>query len=481
MTSIENLLNSRTPRPNHGLFFIKSGNINSTILSLIFSINIIRNGSDDSKKILIMDTCGTHSKNNKRISFLNNDLLPVISQIRSQDKYSFSNTDYNQEYWENIGKKYPNENTIIITDLSVIFLDRAKNYTEEEKKEAFKNKLNKLRLFAEQNNKHIVILESKIEKYPHISSFVFKKNVYSFSCSASEMHMKDFNGNTFFLRLPIWEKTEDKKTLNIQDKISNISRISFDNVAKSKLRTLPVCKTGFESLDIELEGGLELGQVVSLVSSDNDILTQFSLQMATQLSNFYNPLYVCLSMNLRRLKDMLSHKNNIQQNSPQQNSNQEEIHLLTNEKFTIDGDLTEVIDAIEYFHNNEDTRVIFIDSDDMLQITDKSFSDSKREVDEIYKRLQFLSNKLDIIIIVQSELTFDMTKKLQSKDEKNSIEIDNSIKAVKYTKTQILLEQNTMRITKKMKKIGGTTEYTPLITTTPQNKELGNFVDVTVE
>ena len=484
MTDIENLLTKNTPRPKHRLYLVNAPEINPTILSLIVAINLIKKSGSSGEKILLKNTVGTFGKNNKRISFLKNDIATFKSQFLTLDKYSFSDILFDKDYWLKIEKDYPDINTIIISDITTFALDANIKYTETEKTNKYQLCLREMRLFAENKNKYIVIIETKMKNEEYINPFIFKQNVYNFIIENNKMSLLDYTDNSFQLTISEEKNSSDDEAIDIRKLISNIKRINFDNVAKSSLRTLPLCKTGFSALDIKLGGGFELGQVVSIVSSDNDILTQFSLQMATQLPDYYNPLYICLTMNLRRLKNMLSHKNKIQEDNQYYNSNQENIHLLTNDKLENDGDVLEIIEAIEYYYENEDSRIIFIDSDDMLQIINSTFNDSRREVDEIYKRLQVLANKLDILIIIHSESTQEILDKVRDKEVQNIIPIDNSIKAIKYAKTQVHIEDNGITIMKSLKRVIDSINTNNQIQNkgnSSTTKQLGNFIDVDVE
>jgi len=484
MTEIEKLLTSATPRPKHGLFLVDIPGINPTIFSLILTLNLIKKSSATEEKILLKDTVGTLGKSNTRIHFLTEEIETYQNQFLSLDKYNFLDKNFDDLYWQNIGKKYPDINTIIITDISLFTFNKEVNYSDFEMREKYKSSLRRMRLFAENYNKYIIILESKKIDKEYIYPFIFKHNIYNFIIENNKMFLRNNSEYIFPLLLNNLEEDSPNYIEDIRKKISIIKRINFQNVSRSSLRTLPLCRSGFRELDNKLEGGFELGQVVSIVSSDNDILTQFSLQMATQLPNFYNPLYICLTMNLRRLKDMISHKNMIQKKNNASESNQENIHLLTNDKLDKDGDITEIIEAIEHYHMNEDTRIIFIDSDDMLQITTSTFNDSRREIDEIYKRLQMLANKLDILIFVQSELTEEIISKIEHTKIKNAIQIDNSIKAVKHAKTQIRIESNGMSVIKELKKVSRTISTSNVLqdnTKSNEVKQLGDFIDIDVE
>jgi len=488
MTYLENILSGKMPRPKHGLFLINTPNINPTIFSLILITNLIKTTTESSGKILLKDTVGTLSKSNKRIDFLKSDLLECKNQFSSLDKYTFMNANFNKEYWKKIDKDYPNISTIVITDITPLTINKNTQYTDIEKEEKYQKVLREMRLYAEQKNKFIIIIESKKKSESNISPYIFKENIYDFFIEDNKMILFDNKENIFPLSVNALTNNDTKQPIDIKKKISTIKRINFDNVAKSTLRTLPLCKSGFHALDKKLNGGFELGQVVSIVSSDNDILTQFSLQMSTQLPNFYNPLYICLTMNLRRLKDMLSHKNTIQKNNGFLNNNQDNIHLLTNDKLDKDGDIEEILEAIEYYHQNEDTRIVFIDSDDMLYIEEGSFSDSRREVDVVYKKLQILANKLDILIMIHSELTQEILNKVAQyydsglKSTAPTVPIDNSIKAIKYVKTQLHIEESDIRVTKSLKRVSGDSGMNNLTYNGKvQVKELGNFIDIEVE
>ncbi|MCF6244368.1 MAG: hypothetical protein L3J43_04975 [Sulfurovum sp.] len=273
MTHFENILNQKIPRPKYGLFLINATDFNATSLSLILAINLLKNASDSSKKLIINDTIGTLGKSNKNIDFLKKDLLDFKGQIITYDKYTKHDIFLNDLYWENLENKSINCDAIIITDL----LPMIPKNNNTKKQEFYKEKLTELRLFAENRQKFILIIESKKEHIESISQYIFKENIYTFYTNKNKIFLLDRNKEMFSLSLNFLKNEE----VDIAKKIKKIKKINFDNVSKSTLRTLPLCSTGFSSLDEKLNGGFELGQVVSLVSSDNDILTQFSIQMAT--------------------------------------------------------------------------------------------------------------------------------------------------------------------------------------------------------
>ena len=185
-----------------------------------------------------------------------------------------------------------------------------------------------------------------------------------------------------------------------------------------------------------------MGQVVSLVSDSEEIVTHFSLQLAIQTPSFFNTLMISLNMGQRKLQEYLGKTEQIF-NTLNKYNDQSSVHTATIDNLDDDGEIEEILETINYYHENEDCRVIVISNDSLLSNSTKTFSDTRKELDSIYKRLKLLAAKLDIVIIVISLK--------ESIDGNKLLPLDNSVNAITYVGTQIILGSKGVYLSKQMK------------------------------
>lgn len=435
--------------------------IDTLALSLLTGLNISENNKKTStidNKIVILAPTGYIGKSNKK-------LVPLLEQVKGAknifalDKYTLkaeeftrrdeargitTSSDYLDRLLSNIGSA----GTIIIASISpfVYSIDTQKN----EIKEKFDSVYRILKEYAEDRKKNLIIIEENTLALDNLTALFDRKSTLE-TVLGSTVSVKN-NKDSILEITPV--SLVEKLALNPQQKnnetvsrlLVNTRKVTLDAIGKGTLRSLPLCSTGFKALDAYLEGGFEMGQVVSVVSENPDYALHFTLQMALQMPTYYRAMFISLAMNPRRFKEILDLKAR-QYEAGNLNSTQDKIQALTIDRLTDDGDIEEILDVMRSCASEEDVRVFFIDNDSLLSDNHKIFTDPARETDSVYKKLQIVANKHDILVVLIS-CSQDILSQI---NKAGSVNIDNSVKAIDFVKTQIVIaNEGKVKVTKKM-------------------------------
>lgn len=445
MVGKENLEKKLTDK---NMKFIKAKGTDTLIVSMLLSLILSsKNKSelDNNGRTIIVSPKGFIGKANTKIAVFRDEITEKKT-ILVADKYTLQAKDLTEfgedgkmvasKYWAELHRKFEGVSNIIITNLAPFVSTQI--IPKEELIKKYRGTISLFKRYADLNKKNIIIVENEDNPINALGSLLDKNNQFEIAIESNNVYIKDTSDgkdDKVLLRPDSLENLlNSNPDLQVKDVISSVKRVTLGAISGGSIRSLPPCPTGYAKLDDRLDGGLELGQVLSLVSDNEDIPTHFTLQMALQLPPYYKSLIINLSMNPRRLKEILDVK---------RNDNQGFVQALTVDSLDEDGDIGEIIETIKYYFKEEDTRVFIIDNDSLLSDTSKNFSDERREMDSIYKKLQMVANKLDVLVIVCSQ-AFDI------KDGNSVVKIDNSLKAIDYAKTQIVITRDGINVTKEL-------------------------------
>ena len=424
-------------------------NMESLILGVTIATKINSSKKENReaiKRILIISPNGFTGKSNTRLEHFREELSEVEG-ISTIDKYyvmseTLVEANQNKEYkptenWDKLTKLSYRFDTIIITDIEP-FIQPSKETTYYDASERLSKVLTLFNMYASKKEKSIVILSNKETAFNKMKHLTAGKDVYEVSTKqasiivSNEKHIggdllqkEEFNLDTKSIA-----NIKKDRTVKIDDILYQTKRTTLDMIQKGNIRSMPRYPTGYIGLDKVLYGGLETGQVVSLISDEEDMATHFVMQMALQSPIYFKPLVINLTMNPRRLKELLNVK------ATQGGLlNSDKVQILTIDKLVEDGDVGELIEAINYYLKEEDTRVFMIDNDSLLGDKSVNTVSEYTELDNIYKKLQILANKLDILIIMVSIRDID-------KSSNGALKMIGTQKAVNNVKTQIVVSSN---------------------------------------
>jgi len=420
---------------------VEARGLDTLMASILLSIkmhSIEKTASQKNSRILILSTEGFIGSGNNKLEQIMDDLQSRM-EIMIADKYTLKakritetreDTIVPSEYWRKLSKTLERVDVIIVDKSTTFMIDETTQNISADFMFSVGTQL--LETYAKRRGKSIIIVEEEDTPIERLEGKILQENKL-------KMYLED---DDLFLRsetvegkpkLKIDPKSLSDATRDDKSKIEKIirkkNRLTLKGIEGANIRSLPVCKTGFEKLDEILHGGLELGQVVSMTSQNTELLTQMALQMVLQMPQYYTPMIINLTMNSRRLKDILETKAKIVQDERAKDPN-EKVRVLPLETLEKNGDIDEIIEAMEYFYKDEDVRIFILDNDNLIQDNSRNYQDHKAEKDAVYRKLQILSSKLDILIIVLTQ---------GEEIEKGIVQIDGSNKAIECVKTQIVL------------------------------------------
>lgn len=469
-------MNKRLAEKNVKL--IKAKGVDTLLLSMILGVDLQtknRNELDNKGRVLILSTMGFIGNTNTKLAPFRAEITKN-KNILIADKYTLKAEEITQRgadgkvtsspFWKKISVKAESMSTIIITNFSPLV--NTKPLPKDELDAKYRSSIKLLIMYADLYKKNIIIIEDEDYSIEVLSKEIEPKNIFEVNLENNNLFIKESaNGDKILIKSNALENiTKGEDRPSIQDIIYTKKRVTLDAISSGSIRSLPSCPTGFYELDQVLGGGLELGQLVSFISENEEFSTHFTLQMALQLPAYYKSLIINLSMNPRRFKEMLDHKNK---------NNQDKVQALTVDRLQNDGEIKEIIEAIRYYFENEDTRVFIIDNDSLISDTSKNFSDPQRETDSIYKKLQMVANKLDVLVIILSQ-------SLKEIGSDSVVKIDNSIKAVEYAKTQIAITSDIkLFVTKQLSSVKNTMKRRENLLSSDNNSSRVKFLSEKID
>jgi len=466
-----------------GLKYIKLNNsIDSTITSILTAIKLTANNNQNQKKKTIVISARSFiSKTNKKIQIINKNKVLKSRAITLLDKYTMR-CDRKEVQTTNLlsNKNHTNANTVgtintiafntimkrlevIINNYDIIIIDGIKEYIDllpTDINNAENNTLNpydeNIKLFLQsiqeiekKNSKNIICIENEERIHKVASETISKDEMYRLTYQKENsdnvyIHKdndKNYTSSQRYININhdiiMQSLKEEKKELPFLIEKENI--ITLKNVSNANIRQYPKYKTGFNELDILLNGGFELGQVVSLVTDEEHIASMFLTKLISQSQSYFNLMYINLYSSHTDIKDLISFAN-----AKRENDNMDKVEILTMQSLEKDGDISELKEKIEHSITNRDTRVVVIDSD--IYLSDEKSQNNSIEADGIYKQLQIIASKHNALIIIAS--IKNLSDKELEKDNTKPIVIDNSKKAIHWIKTQIMITSSQMKITK---------------------------------
>jgi len=441
---------------NKNLKIIEAKNTDTLLVSILLSLELEKrnnNELDNGGRILILSPNGFAGKTNTTITKFANEIIER-KKIVLADKYSVKAEAITEmrngiagatDYWKKIKSMSDSVSTIIIAGiLPFVTTDELEKNELDQK---YKHTISLLMQYAKHNSKNILIVEGDDYSISTLKKHTLQENVYTLDTDLDNKVWIKETDNNKNEKLQLTSTTMDKifsenTQANIQQLLYPKRRVTLANISNGSLRSLPLCSTGFYEIDRELNGGFELGQVVSIISNSEDIITHLTLQMAVQFPIYYKSLIFNLSMNPRRFKEVLSTKISLREGNYSKN-NSERVQAITIDRLENDGDITEIIETIELFFREDDTRVFIIDNDSLLSNSARGNLSPTQETDSIYKKLQVIANKLDLLIIVLTTSSEELTNMVAK--------IPNSERAIDYAKTQIVITlNNKIYISKKL-------------------------------
>lgn len=445
-----------------GLSVFITDNSNDLIAGLTIAMQIVKakkEGRIPLGKIAILSPNGYNGAKNKNLQIFKEEVME-LGLIGILDKYSLMAESMLEEttnkdlvptaYWEKIVRVTTPFETIIITDI-IPFMNISSGYHYYDEELHFEKTINLIKSYANNINKKIIILVDKrksISNYRAIiksvidAKFIFDYIVDNNSIKVSNSSYVESTPSEILshdIKLKTIQKIVSSNDNKLIDIMTVKKRETLDMLTNGIINSMPLFKTGFSEIDRLLKGGLELGQVVSLTSDNEDMLTQFLLQVSMQSPIYFKTMFFNLIMNSRRLKEILKLK-------AETNTllNIDRVQVLSIDTLEDNGDIGEIIEAIEHFIIEEDTRIFMINNDTMLGNAKSMLSTDTAELDSVYKKLQVVANKNDVLIIVGT--IYDCLE-----DTKKPIPIEKTNYAINNIKTQIMISSKAgIKITKSL-------------------------------
>ncbi|MBD3797612.1 MAG: AAA family ATPase [Campylobacterales bacterium] len=177
--------------------------------------------------------------------------------------------------------------------------------------------------------------------------------------------------------------------------------MTLQELLKTIIKKPPVYSTGIEFLDNALDGGFEMGQLVTVTGEPDAGKTMFTEQVLSNVSRGFKCLYLSLEFNRRQAHQRFWQR---------VNNGTADFDALANVEFVstedTDGDMGQVINIINKNIENG-TRFIIIDSTLMLHIEGMG---GEQEITEIFRRLHALTVKNDVLLFVITQSSKDENK-----------------------------------------------------------------------
>ncbi len=177
-------------------------------------------------------------------------------------------------------------------------------------------------------------------------------------------------------------------------------------------------------LDEKLEGGLELGQLITITGEQESGKTKMLEQILSNLSNNHKSLYFSLEFNKRQVRSYFLNKLRMKQITERALSN---IIIITSDM--IEPNLNNIIGAINQHIVSDDIKFIGLDSTLMLYAEQLS---GEPEVTEIFRQLHQIT-------VSQNVVLFTITQGSKQDNRDNRVSIFGSQKANHFANMMIHL------------------------------------------
>jgi len=238
------------------------------------------------------------------------------------------------------------------------------------------------------------------------------------------------NDNSNIAQLTNYIETEIS---NLQKNNINQKDIFLSDLLNEKEKKTILHSTGIDWLDEIFDGGIELGQLITITGEQEAGKTQLINQILFNISNNFKSLYFSLEFNKRQLINYTKKKKRTCKLSKKTLNN---IIIITDENTT--GDINDIIWEIKQKYKKYSVKFVFIDSLMMLQDDLGKFATMEEKISSIFQKLHHLSKQLDICIflIAQSSKEDHKTKKIEIFGSKKAAHLANIMIHIFYDKNQ---------------------------------------------
>jgi len=220
--------------------------------------------------------------------------------------------------------------------------------------------------------------------------------------------------------------------------------ISLKDMLSQKTAPKVVYSTGLEFLDKVLDGGFEMGQLVTITGEQESGKTQLVNQILFNIAQGFKCLYFSLEFNKRQLIEYTKHKIKTCNFDIDRFDN---IKVITDEMTT--GNIDDVIIAIKQKYRKYGTKFVVIDSQMMIYEDDENnkYTTSEEKITSIFRKLHNLSKKLDIciLLIAQSSKEDNKSRKIEIFGSKKAAHIARIMIHINYDREKDAEEQNGIR------------------------------------